>query len=176
MTGSVFFRKHVPGFERASLVATASFLGARGGPHIEGEFVLTPQDSFAGLDHPDTLYRCYVETMRKGSASGHDVPYGMMVPKKIDGLLVAGRGASWLRRGHDPSFRSRRNMMRFGEAAGRAAAQAVHDGVRPRCLDVRKLQRTLFHNGFGFGDARRLVELGLQPERDKKVVRRTAEP
>lgn len=160
--GVRFFGKHVPGFERATLVAMSAFMGARGGPHIDGEFVLTPQDSFGGLDHPDTLYRCYIETMRKGNPAGHDVPYGMMLPKGVDGLLVAGRGASWLRRGHDPSFRSRRNMMRFGIAAGYAAVQSVRDGVSPRRLDVRKLQQTLFRNGFGFGATQRLIDLGLQ--------------
>lgn len=159
--GVRFLRKHAPGFEQASLIAMAPFLGARGGPHIEGEFVLRPQESFAGFDHPQTMYRSYTETFRKGSEAGHDVPYGMIVPKKVDGLLVTGRSASWLRRGHDPSFRARGNMMHFGQATGAAAAMAVQEGIAPRQLDVARLRRKLYAAGFVMGGPQRLKQLGL---------------
>lgn len=159
--GVRFFRGRVPGFERASVISMSPFLGARGGPHIDAEFTATPQQMWEGFKHPDTMFIAYAELYRRANPRGHDAPYGMLVPKKVDGLLVTGRGAGWLRRGHDPSFRSRRQMMRFGEAAGIAAALCVRNRVQPRRLNVRELQQVLINEGFYLGDAERLRELGL---------------
>ena len=92
---------------------------------------------------------------------GYDVPYGILLPKNIDGLLVTGRGASWERRGHDPAFRERSNMMALGEATGRAAAIAAADDVAPRRIEVHKLQHAMLKSGYYLGDEARLTELGL---------------
>ena len=51
--------------------------------------------------------------------------------------------------------------MQQGEAAGVAAAMAVQDGVAPRNIDVKKLQRHLIQQGFYLGDEARLKELDL---------------
>jgi hypothetical protein len=157
-----FYRKHVPGFERSYLVQMSSFLGVRGGPHILGEYTLNPKETFNGLRRPDTLFVSFIEVQRGGNKRGHDMPYAMLLPRRIDGLLVTGRGSAYLRRGHDPSTRARGNMMALGQATGMAAALAVNDGVMPRALDIRKLQRALLKENFYLGDAARLAELGLE--------------
>lgn len=41
------------------------------------------------------------------------------------------------------------------------AALAARDGVAPRNIDVRALQRALLADGFYLGDSARLEELGL---------------
>ncbi len=152
-----FLRRRMPGFERAYLLATPAFIGARGGPFIEGEHVLTPQEMVDGARFDDALFRDlgnpiirrYLKQDYPGDPTGHDVPYRMILPKKVDGLLVIGRGAAYLRRGHDPGGGRRRSMqMHLGEAAGTAAAMAVRRGVVPRRLDVRALQRRLIRAGF----------------------------
>jgi hypothetical protein len=90
------------------------------------------------------------------------VPLGSLLPKRIAGLLVCGRGAAYLRRGHDPSgLRARPSMMIFGEAAGTVAAVAARAGVSPKRVDIRKVQRLLLKSGIFLGDAQRLKELGL---------------
>ena len=38
-----FFRKYVPGFDRAYLLIVAPYFGSRGGPHIDGEYTITPK-------------------------------------------------------------------------------------------------------------------------------------
>jgi len=43
LEGVVFLRQHVPGFEKATLVTVAPFLGTRGGRRIEAEVTLTPR-------------------------------------------------------------------------------------------------------------------------------------
>lgn len=157
-----FLQRHAPGFEKAYLVTCSPFLGWRGGPHIEGDVILTPQEAFGGLRRPDVLYRNIHEGNHGGDPTGFDVPYAIALPKGIDGLLVCGRGAAYLRRGHDPTgMRARPSMMVFGQAVGTAAAIAALDGVPPRQVDIRKVQRRLIADGIVLGDAARLHELGL---------------
>jgi hypothetical protein len=159
--GVTFFRKHVPGFDSAYLLYMSPFLGTRGGPHIEGLYTLKPRESFDGLRTDDTLFVSYAEVHRGGNKQGHDMPYRMLLPKDVEALLVTGRGAAYLRRGHDPSTRARHNMMALGQATGIAAALAVAESVSPRALNVKKLQRALLDEGFYLGDRSRITELGL---------------
>lgn len=73
------------------------------------------------------------------------IPYWVMVPKKVDGLLVTTAvsathiGFGVLR--IDPS---RVNM---GQAAGVAAAMAIRSGVQPRHISVPELQERLLAQG-----------------------------
>ena len=157
-----FHQKHAPGFGNAYLLTCNAFLGWRGGPHIEGEHTLTLEESFAGRKCDDVLYRNIHEHNHGGDASGFDVPYGIVLPKGIDGLLVCGRGAAYVRRGHDPTgMRARPSMMVFGQCVGTAAAIAALDGVTPKNVDLKKVQRRLVEDGIVLGDDDRLRELGL---------------
>ncbi len=162
----LFFRKHVPGFENAYLVAIPEFLGWRGGPCIDGEHRLTVEEMFGGRKCDDVMYvNIHLgQADHGGDPSGFDVPYGCVLPKGIDGLLVCGRGASYERRGHDPcGMRARPSMMVLGQAVGTAAALAVREGVSPKHLEIRKLQRRLVDAGIFLGSEARLKELGIQP-------------
>jgi hypothetical protein len=164
-----FMRRHAPGFENAWVLATSPFIGARGGPCIEGEAVIRPEDIVEGRRQPDVVLRAIWETQRlreQGGAtdqalSGYDLPYRMMLPKGLDGILVVGRGSSYLRRGHDPATRGRIVQFHLGEAAGTAAALAARTGTSVRALDVAELQRKLLESGFYLGEADRLRQLGL---------------
>ncbi len=157
-----FMSKHAPGFENAYLMFTSPFYGTRGGPCIEGEYTLTAEDFFEGRKFDDVMYRNTHEALHGGDKSGFDIPYRVSLPRKVDGLLVTGRGTAYIRRGHDPSgMRHRGNMMALGNAVGTAAALAVREGVTPKKLDFRKLQKELLKQGFYLGDDSRLKELGL---------------
>ncbi|MAG37240.1 MAG: hypothetical protein CL878_13480 [Dehalococcoidia bacterium] len=160
-----FYRRHVPGFEQAYLLCVAPYFGARGGPCIEGEHTLTVQEAYTGRKFDDVMFRNIHEglPMHGGEPSGHDVPYRMIQPKGLDGLLVTGRGAAYIRRGHDPTgMRSRPSIMMLGEATGIAAALAARAGATPKTLDVRQLQQALLRQGFHLGDDARLAELSLR--------------
>jgi hypothetical protein len=156
-----FLRRRVPGFEQARLLFVSPFVGARGGPRIEGAYVLTPLDLHEGRLFDDTLFRSYVGLRQKGAERGCDMPYRLLLPQGVAGLLVTGRGMSYKRRGHDPAVRARCNMMMLGQAAGVAAAFAAADGVCPRELPIRRLQRAMLEEGYFLGDETRLRELGL---------------
>jgi hypothetical protein len=157
-----FLRKHAPGFEQAYLLHDAPFLGFRGGPHIEGDHTITLQEMWTGRKFDDVLYRNTHEKDHGGDPSGYDFPYSAVLPRGIDGLLVCGRGAAYVRRGHEPTgARARPAMMVFGQTVGTAAAIAALDGVTPRNVDLKKVQRRLIADGIFLGEPERLRELGL---------------
>jgi len=157
-----FHRKYVPGWEKAYLFFIAPYLGARGGPWIDGEYTLTVEDMKEGRRFPDVMYVNFHEAEHGGSPEGYDVPYRILLPKKVDGLLVTARGAAFEKRGHDPSgMRCKPSMMVLGHATGIAAALAVRNNVAPNQLDVKELQRTLAKDGFCLGDEKRLEVLNL---------------
>jgi hypothetical protein len=64
------------------------------------------------------------------------------VPRKIEGLLLAGRCISGSHEAH-ASYRVQRIAMSIGAASGTAAALAAKGGVRPRDVDVTEIQARL---------------------------------
>lgn len=160
--GVRFYRKYVPGFEKAHLLFMSPYLGSRGGPFIEGRYTLTIEDLIEGKRFDDVLYVYYLETqVSAGVTAPCDIPYRILLPKGVEGLMAVGTSAAYQRRGHDPCFRARPSLYCLGEAAGVAAALAVKDGIPPAEIDVRKLQSVLIEKGFYLGDENRLRELKL---------------
>jgi hypothetical protein len=157
------YRKYMPGFEKAYVLVTAPFLGARGGPCMEGEYTLTMDDCRSVRKFDDVVYlygefRALRYTCEEGECRWAEVPYRIMVPKGIDGLLAVGRSASGK---PDTLLRNRMAVKHMGQAGGTAAALCARNGVSPRELDVKELQRTLLDQGFYLGDVERLGELKL---------------
>ncbi|MBB3131086.1 flavin-dependent dehydrogenase [Paenibacillus rhizosphaerae] len=79
-----------------------------------------------------------------------EIPYRMLLPKGIDGMLVAGKAVSAT---HDalPAIRMQADLENLGGVCALAAASAVRSGSSLRGLDITMLQR-------------RLTEEGLLPE------------
>ena len=90
----------------------------------------------------------------------HDIPYGITVPKKVENLLV-GSGKSVP---CEPPglLRGMSMCMMLGQASGCAAAIAAKQGVTPRSLDIRTLQRMLLEQGVYLGPDDRLKAMGLK--------------
>ena len=153
---AAFWRAHVPGFEQSYMLIVAPFLGSRGGPSIDGETVLTQEDVDRGGRFDDVMF--ISPNMKVDPPTFLDIPYRVMLPRQIDGVLATGRSAS---RRPGSLLRSRAVMMHMGQAGGTAAALAARGGATPRDLDVRLLQRTLLDDGFHLGDVDRLRELGV---------------
>jgi hypothetical protein len=157
------WRHYVPGFENAHIINIAPFLGTRGGPCIEGEHTMTMTDCMEGRLFDDVAYRygqnlALIHTCEKGQCTWADVPYRVMVPKVIDGLLATGRCASSI---PDTLLRNRMAAMTLGEATGIAAGLCAKTDVQPRGLPRKEYQTALLDAGFWLGDHRRLKELGL---------------
>ena len=137
----------IPGLEFCHLMRVGSAVGVRDTRRLVGEYVVTVEDARTGAEFADVVARKYgaidanqlfVGEMKSGFA----YPYRSMLPKTIDGLLVAGRCGSATFLGH-AAGKSMGNMMEVGQAAGVAAALCAVKGIAPRDLSVSELQATL---------------------------------
>jgi len=159
----VFLRECVPGFERAYVLDIAPQVGVRETRRLLGAYVLTGDDVLACANFRDTIgvNGWPIERHVTGdvewawppiprSRGFNQLPYRMLVPRRIDNLLVAGRCASMT---HDGQSAARVSGACFvmGQAAGTAAALALKAGVAPRALDVESLQAQLQHDGVYLG-------------------------
>lgn len=135
-----FVREHLPGFQHAYILDAAPQVGVRQTRLLDGEYVVTKEDILKRRRFPDVVAR------------GRDyyTPYRSLIPKGIEGLLVAGRCYSATPEAQRMS-REIPPLMVMGEAAGTAAALALEAGVPPRRVDVSALQRRLLAQGVNLG-------------------------
>ncbi len=150
-----FLNNRVPGFEDAGLSVVSPYFQARGGKSIDSEYMLTHDDVKKGARFDDLMFTYYDDKIFV--EGGCDVPYRMIIPKGVDGLIAAGRSA--MKRG--PQFRQRYCAQLMGQAAGVAAALSAQHDVAPRDLDTRTLQKALYETGSEMGPESRVRELGL---------------
>ena len=141
-----------PGLADARVVETPPLLGIRQTRFVEGEYKLTAEDALEGRRFDDVVaisscaiihyygYRRYLEH------EGYDIPYRCLLPKEVEGLLIAGRCISSEQQPYE-SHRAMIPIMAIGQAAGTAAALAAKGDVSPRALDVALLQDTLVAQG-----------------------------
>jgi len=148
-----FLRKHAPGYENAYLSLMPAVVGVRETRRVLGVEYLDRKDLIAGRRRDDAVVReaNFVIDIHNpaggGQAEGlaarvkpYDIPYGCLVPKTLDGLLLAGRCISGSHDAH-ASYRVQCIAMAIGAAAGAAAALAARGKTPPRRLapaDVRK--------------------------------------
>jgi hypothetical protein len=74
------------------------------------------------------------------------VPYGALVPERLDNILGAGRHVACDASSHT-FLREIPQCWLTGQAAGLAAALAASSGARPRDLAVSAIQRELLRQG-----------------------------
>jgi succinate dehydrogenase/fumarate reductase flavoprotein subunit len=134
-----FFRKNLPGFEEAFLLDTAPQLGTRGSRRLVGEHTLTRDEWMREERFPDVVAMSSPRT--EGEPLIH-IPYGCLVPQKLEGLLAAGRCISVDTPVHG-CVRLIPPSLATGQAAGTAAALAVQGGVEPKGIDRGELQASL---------------------------------
>jgi hypothetical protein len=126
---------------------------------IKGELTLSAMDIVNARTFSDTICVSESKTFDKHGQPAHPyyhinnfpggisyIPYRAIIPKDLDGLLVAGIGCA-----ADcdalPSIRMQPEMQNLGYAAGIAAAMAARNGGGVRDIDIRELQRRLVSAG-----------------------------
>ncbi|NPV07065.1 MAG: FAD-dependent oxidoreductase [Anaerolineae bacterium] len=153
-----FLRRYVPGFEQSYLLVVSPYFHTRGGRGIVAEHATTMEDMAVGRRFDDVIFVHYPDQRQPRVEGGADFPYRQLLPQKVEGLLCAGLSAIL----QPPSMRNRWKCLMMGQAAGLAAAMAARDGVTPRDIDIKELQRTLVHRYQAYlGDGERLRELGV---------------
>ena len=80
------------------------------------------------------------------SVPSYGVPMGVMLPKEVDGLIVAEKSIS-VSNLVNGSTRLQPVVMQIGEAAGIVAALASKQGIEPREVAVREVQREVLNGG-----------------------------
>jgi hypothetical protein len=141
-------RKYMPGFEKSFVMLSAPQLGTSGGRRIIGEYFLTGKDMDTDQPFDDTI-AVFADNDRGEMSLQYPrtyVPYRALIPKGIEGLLVACRAFS---ADHDFSefFNLIPHCMCFGQAAGTAAAICVKDGVDIRNVNFASLRSALLEQG-----------------------------
>ena len=159
-----FFRSDLPGFEKVELLDTASMVGVRESRRIIGEYILTLEDLQTGRHFDDVIaLSAYPVDIHDPTGAGggvnqayataneYEIPYRSLVPRDMDGLLMAGRCVSAT---HEAlgAIRVMPSAFAMGEAAGTAAALAATTGAAPRMVNVPQLQSALLDQGAYLGD------------------------
>ncbi|MDP6226873.1 MAG: FAD-dependent oxidoreductase, partial [Dehalococcoidia bacterium] len=167
-----FVKKHIPGCQDAHVIASSTNLGVRETRRIRGEHLLTDEDMDGEKTYPTSIakiHRYIVKGYKGHSPDGREgapedsehhemqtplrwfeVPYGVLVPRNIDGLTVGGRIISQIHMA-DMWTRGQYACMVTGQAAGAAAALSAITGAAPRNLDVAMLQKELIRQGVDIG-------------------------
>ncbi|RUQ32801.1 FAD-dependent oxidoreductase [Peribacillus cavernae] len=147
-----FLKKYVRGFENSIFLEVAPKLGIRETRRIVGEYMLTKADvtNEARFEDAIGLSNCPIDIHEPDGekltiidvGKGYGIPFRCLIPKDVDGLLVAGRCIS----ADDTAFGSTRNTPSCaltGEAAAVGAAYATKNGVLPREVPIKEIQREL---------------------------------
>lgn len=145
------------------------YVASRETRHVLGEEVMTLTDQLRHRQWEDVINIHFSNHDMKGKNGADwmhlglippnleiEVPYRMLLPKKIDGILIAGKAISAT---HDAfaAIRMQSDLENLGGIIALAAVQAISDHKQPRDIDIKKLQK-------------RLVQEGLLP---KEVLHRT---
>jgi len=138
-----FYKGNVPGFENAWIMLTAPQLGARHSRRLVGVGKMTGPETKTGVIHADEIG---VSPSTSPNIPTVSVPYGALLPRKADNLLVAGRHISTDAQTHT-FMREIPQCWLTGQAAGVAAALSANAGVSPKALDVKEVQKALRKQG-----------------------------
>ncbi len=154
-----FLREFVPGYENCYIISAASLIGIRETRHFAGVQQINENDILearvfedwvvkgahfnfdvhnitgSGLDKTGVQQHF---TQKKG----YTIPYGCLVPKTVDGLLLSGRNISGTHIAHS-NFRAMPICMAMGEACGVAAGLAVDKNVSVREITAKEIQTYL---------------------------------
>jgi len=166
-----FYRRYVPGFEKAYMTNTCSYLGLRETRRIRGRYVTTFADKAAYRKFPDAIMRFDGGAVSDVHASSADkkayeayyqlftaarqtvreddwaeLPYRSLLPAKTQNLLVAGRCLS-----ADREVQGQLRIMGYcfmmGQAAGTATALAAAGEKLLADIDIGTLQEYLRKDG-----------------------------
>jgi len=150
-----FLRNYVPGFEACRLVNTPSHIGMRETNHMAGEYTLTEDDLMSGRTFGDAIGRAGYHLdihppehsdIETKAPPAYQIPYRIMAPQGVEGLLVAGRAMSATHEAFS-SIRVIPILMACGEAAGAAAALALQRSTTVRDVPIAELQTRLRNAG-----------------------------
>jgi hypothetical protein len=145
-------RRYAPGFEKARLRNFGMTLGVRDTRKIIGRYNLTGNDvrNQARFEDSIGIFPEFIDgygiLILPTTGRYFQVPYGILVPQKVENLLTAGRCVA----GDKVSHAATRNQMCCavsGQGAGVAAAVSIKDGVTCSQVNIERVQKALKRQG-----------------------------
>lgn len=152
-----FLREYVPGYENCWLMSSASLIGIRETRHFEGYETLSKDDILQAKYYDNWVvkrawFNFDVHNLtgasldKTGIQHGwkqngeYTIPYGCLLPKNVEGLLLSGRNISGSHLAHS-NFRIMSVCIAIGEAAGVASAISIKQNVKLSQVDVKEIQK-----------------------------------
>ena len=152
-----FLKEYVPGYENCWLMSSASLIGIRETRHFEGLNSIKKEDILEARFYEDWVVRRAWFNFDVHNLTGpsldktgiqkhwkqqgdYTIPYGCLLPKGVENLLLSGRNISGSHLAHS-NFRIMSVCIALGEAAGVAAALSVKQGKRLVDVDVKEIQQ-----------------------------------
>jgi hypothetical protein len=137
------YRAAAPGFSNAFLMLGAPQIGVRHSRRLAGLRKVTRQQWDTGQAFDDEIG---VSPSLAPKFPNISVPYGALLPERLDNILGAGRHVACDASSHT-FLREIPQCWLTGQAAGVAAALAASAGRLPRDVPVSAIQRELLHQG-----------------------------
>lgn len=154
-----FLREYVPGYEKCYIISAASLIGIRETRHFHGLYTITEDDIYQARQFDDAVvygahFNFDVHNITGSGLDktgkqkffdqekGYTIPYGCLVPEKINGLLLSGRNISGTHMAHS-NFRAMPICVGIGVAGGIAAALAAKKGCEVRDITAAEIQKYL---------------------------------
>jgi hypothetical protein len=155
---SHFFRKYVPGFEKAYVEQSGIVTCVRESRRIMGDYQLTAKDvldarkfddGIALASYPIDLHSptgkgTILKKIKPGDA--YSIPLRCLIPQKVEYLLVGGRCISGTHVAN-ASYRTMPVCVATGQAAGVCAALAIEGNQTPRTVKASDVQTELLRQG-----------------------------
>ena len=152
-----FLQEYVPGYEKCWLMSAGSLLGIRETRHFQGHQSLSADDILEAKVYDNWVVRRAFFNFDVHNLTGasldktgvqkkwsqpndYTIPYGCLLPQKIEGLLLSGRNISGSHLAHS-NFRIMSVCIALGEAAGVAAALSTAAGIPLADVDVKEIQK-----------------------------------
>ena len=154
-----FLHKYVPGYEKCYIISAASLIGIRETRHFRGVKQISEEDIINARVFDDWVVKdAYFNfdvhnivgsgldktgVQKKFTQSkGYTIPYGCLVPIKVDGLLLSGRNISGTHMAHS-NFRAMPICLAIGAAGGAAAALSVKENKKLRDVEPQQIPQLL---------------------------------
>ena len=138
-----YYRANAPGFENAYLFLSAPQLGVRHARRLSGVARITRAQWPGAQVFDDEIG---VSPSVSPKFPNISIPFGCLVPEKLDGLLAPGRHIACDPNSHG-FMREIPQCWITGQAAGVGAALAASHGIAPRAVDIDALQAALAAQG-----------------------------
>lgn len=146
--------------QNSNIVDTGALIGIRQTRFFEGVYKITGEDVLSGARFDDSIAMGvnpvihYYGYRRFLKHQGYEIPYRVLLPKEVDGLLFCGRCLSSDQIAYE-SWRAMAHILAIGEGAGTAAALAVKSNVSLRNVNIKALQKQLIMQGSEIGQNNR---------------------